>query len=90
LTYKIKFKKSVAKDLNKINRSDADKILQKLTSELSVKADDFPELQGEFTGLRNIELGIIVLFTQSLMIPHWFSEFNTEKMYIEIEWGENK
>jgi len=38
----------------------------------------------------NIELGIIVLFTQSLMIPHWFSEFNTEKMYIEIEWGENK
>ena len=57
MTYKIKFKKSVVKDLKKINRSDTDRILQKLTSELSVKADDFPELQGEFTGLRKYKVG---------------------------------
>ena len=57
MIYKIKFKKSVVKDLKKINRSDADRILQKLTSELSVKADDSPELQGEFTGLRKYRVG---------------------------------
>jgi mRNA interferase RelE/StbE len=57
LTYNITFKKSVAKDLKKIDRSDADRILRKLTSELSVKADQLPELQGQFAGLRKYRVG---------------------------------
>ncbi len=57
MAYKIRFKKSVAKDLKKIAPVEADKILKKLNSELSKKADQFPELQGPFAGLRKYRVG---------------------------------
>ena len=57
LAYKITFKKSVAKDLKKIDRSEADIILKKITSELSIQADKLPELKGPFTGLRKYRIG---------------------------------
>ena len=57
MAYKITFKKSVAKDLKKINPSDADKILTKLIAKLSVNADEYPELQGRFAGLRKYRVG---------------------------------
>lgn len=57
MAYNITFKKSVAKDLKKIGHSDAERILKKLTSELAVKADQFPELQGQFKGLRKYRVG---------------------------------
>lgn len=57
MTYNITFKKSVAKDLKKISRSESDRILKKLTTELSVKADQLPELQGRFAGLRKYRVG---------------------------------
>jgi len=57
LVYNITFKKSVAKDLKKINNSDADRILTKLTLELSEKPDQFPELKGQFAGLRKYRVG---------------------------------
>ena len=64
MTYKITFKKSVAKDLKKISRSDAEHILKKIATELSVKADQFPELQGQFAGLRKFRVGEYrVIFT---------------------------
>ena len=52
MAYNITFKKSVAKDLKKITSSEANRILNKLNLELSVKADQYPELQGAFAGLR--------------------------------------
>lgn len=57
MTYEITFKKSVVKDLNKINKKDADRILRKLQSDLAEKAEDFPELQGQFAGLRKFRVG---------------------------------
>jgi mRNA interferase RelE/StbE len=57
LTYKITFKKSVAKDLKKIGLPESERILNKLTTELSVKADQSPELQGQFAGLRKYRVG---------------------------------
>ena len=57
MIYNITFKKSVSKDLKKIDRSEADRILKKIASELSVKADQLPELQGQFTGLRKYRVG---------------------------------
>ena len=58
MAYNITFKKSVAKDLKKISSSDANRILKKLATELSVKADQYPELQGQFAGLRKYRVGI--------------------------------
>jgi len=64
LTYKITFKKSVAKDLTKIGRPESERILNKLNTELSVKADQLPELQGQFAGLRKYRVGEYrVIFT---------------------------
>ena len=57
MAYKITFKKSVAKDLKKISHAEADKILKKLSLDLSVNADQFPELQGQFAGLRKYRVG---------------------------------
>ena len=47
----------MAKDLKKISHVEADKILKKLSLELSEKADQFPELQGQFAGLRKYRVG---------------------------------
>ena len=57
MVYNITFKKSVSKDLKQIDHSEADKILKKISSELSVKVDQFPELQGNFAGLRKFRVG---------------------------------
>ena len=57
MAYNITFKKSVAKDFKKITSSEANRILNKLNSELSVKADQYPELQGTFAGLRKYRVG---------------------------------
>jgi len=57
LAYKITFKKSVSKDLKKISLAEADKILKKLYLDLSENADQFPELQGQFAGLRKYRVG---------------------------------
>lgn len=57
MAYKITFKKSVTKDLKKISHAEADKILKRLSSDLSEKADQFPELQGKFAGLRKYRTG---------------------------------
>ena len=72
MIYNITFKKSVSKDLKKIDRSEADRILKKIASELSVKADQLPELQGQFTGLRKYRVGnyrvIYVIIDDSVLI----------------------
>jgi mRNA interferase RelE/StbE len=57
LAYKITFKKSVSKDLKKIEHSEVERILQVISSELSMKADQFPTLKGQFTGLRKYRVG---------------------------------
>ena len=57
MVYNITFKKSVAKDLKKIDHSEADRILKKITSELSKQADELPELKGQFAGLRKYRIG---------------------------------
>lgn len=57
MAYNITFKKSVAKDLKKIDRPEANRILRKITSELSLIADQLPELQGQFAGLRKYRVG---------------------------------
>jgi mRNA interferase RelE/StbE len=57
LAYNITFKKSVAKDLKKIAVSDVNRILKKIESELSANAAQYPELQGQFAGLRKYRVG---------------------------------
>jgi len=72
LVYKITFKKSVAKDFKKIDYSEADRILKKITSELSKQAEKLPELKGQFAGLRKYRIGdyriVYVIIDDSVLI----------------------
>ena len=72
MVYKITFKRSVAKDLKKIDPSKADQILKKITSELSKKAEKSPELKGQFAGLRKYRIGsyrvVYVIIDDSVLI----------------------
>ncbi len=57
MKYKISFKKSVSRDLKKIDREQVEKILVKIDKELSTKAGQYPELKGTFSGLRKCRIG---------------------------------
>ena len=57
MSYKIAFKKSVARDLKKIDNDQVDRILKKIENELPEKAQTFPILTGKFSGLRKFRVG---------------------------------
>jgi len=57
LSYKIASKKSVSRDLRKIDREQADRILKKIEKDLPEKADNFPSLTGKFARLKKFRVG---------------------------------
>lgn len=57
MSYKIAFKKSVARDLKKIDKNQADRILKRIEDELPEKAETLPALTGKFSGLRKFRVG---------------------------------
>jgi mRNA interferase RelE/StbE len=57
LSYKIAFKKSVARDLKKIDKDQANRILRRIEEQLPDKAKVFPLLAGKFSGLRKFRVG---------------------------------
>ncbi len=64
MNYKIAFKKSVSRDLKKIEKEQAQRILNKVESELSGKAGILPALTGKFSGLKKFRVGDFrIIFT---------------------------
>jgi mRNA interferase RelE/StbE len=57
LSFKVTFKKSVTRDLKKIEKNQADTILKKIEEELPQKAETFSLLTGKFSGLRKFRVG---------------------------------
>ncbi len=57
MSYKIAFKKSVGRDLKKIDKDQVDRILKRIEEELPTKAETFPVLTGNFSGLRKFRVG---------------------------------
>jgi len=72
LAYNITYKKSVEKDLSRLGRSEARRILNKIEKELSARADNYPLLKGEFAGLRKLRVGdyrvIFAILEQEVLI----------------------
>ncbi len=56
MSCKIAFKKSVARDLKKIDKDLTDRILKRIEDELPEKAESFPALTGNFSGLRKFRV----------------------------------
>ncbi len=57
MNYKIAFKKSVSRDLKKIDKEQVKKILNKIEAELPQKAETLSTLTGKFSGLRKFRVG---------------------------------
>lgn len=57
MSFKVAFKKSVTRDLKKIEKNQVDTILKKIEEELPQKAETFSLLTGKFSGLRKFRVG---------------------------------
>jgi len=57
LAYNIVYKDSVHRDLKKLSKAEATRILDQIEAELSKKADSYPLLKGQFAGLRRYRAG---------------------------------
>ena len=57
MSFRIAFKKSVARELKRIDKDQADRILRKIEKELPEKTEAFPILSGKFSGLRKFRVG---------------------------------
>ncbi len=56
MAYKITFKKSVSKDLKKIDKPIVMEIFEKINTELSENADKYPQLKSKFASLRKFRV----------------------------------
>lgn len=57
MAYNIQYKRSVEKDLARLDKREARRILDKIEKELSAQPDRYPTLKGEFEGLRKMRMG---------------------------------
>jgi mRNA interferase RelE/StbE len=57
LAYNILYKKSVQRDLKKLSKAEAHRVLNHIEEELSKNADTYPLLKGQFAGLRKYRMG---------------------------------
>lgn len=55
--YNVVFKNSVGKDLSRLDKPTARRLLDKIEKELPGQADRQPVLKGEFAGLRKFRIG---------------------------------
>ena len=55
--YNIVYKKSVQRDLKKLSKAEARRVLNQVEEELSKNADAYPVLKGQFAGLRKYRDG---------------------------------
>jgi mRNA interferase RelE/StbE len=64
LAFNIKYKKSIERDLGRLDKKEARRILDKIENDLSEHAESYPVLKGEFAGLRKMRVGDYrVIFT---------------------------
>lgn len=57
MIYKIVYKSSVVRDLKKIDKTEAGRILDEIEKELGQSPDSHPVLKGTFAGLRRFRVG---------------------------------
>lgn len=57
MAFNIQYKKSVERDLGRLDKKEARRILDKIEKDLSEHAENYPALKGEFSGLRKMRVG---------------------------------
>ncbi len=57
MAYRIFYKESVSRDLSKLDKQEARRILNRIDRDLSKKAGSYPVLKGKYAGLRKYRIG---------------------------------
>ena len=57
MAFEIAYKKSVEKDVAKLGKAEATRILDKIEKDFATRADAYPVLKGQFAGLRKLRVG---------------------------------
>lgn len=57
MAFEIVYKRSVQKDLARLPKAAARRILDKIETDLSARADAYPALTAQFAGLRKLRVG---------------------------------
>ncbi|MCC7519365.1 MAG: type II toxin-antitoxin system RelE/ParE family toxin [Verrucomicrobiae bacterium] len=57
MAFEIVYKKSVEKDLAKLGKTEARRVLDKIDKDLATRPDAYPALRGQFAGLRKLRVG---------------------------------
>jgi mRNA interferase RelE/StbE len=57
LAYNIVYKRSVQRDLKKLSKAEASRVLDKVEEDLSKNPEAYPVLKGQFAGLRKYRVG---------------------------------
>ena len=57
MVYNVVYRKSVHRDLKKLSKIKARRIIDQLEHELSKKPETYPVLKGQFAGLRKYRVG---------------------------------
>lgn len=57
MAYNVVYKKSVRRDLKKLSKTTARRVIKQLEKGLSKKPETYPVLKGQFAGLRKYRVG---------------------------------
>lgn len=57
MAFNVIYKKSVHRDLKKLSKAGARRVIEQLEKDLSKKAETYPVLKGHFAGLRKYRVG---------------------------------
>ncbi len=57
MAFNVVYKKSVHRDLRKLSKTEACRVIEQLEKNLSKRAEAYPVLKGQFTGLRKYRVG---------------------------------
>lgn len=57
MAYNVVYKKSVSRDLKKLAKTEATRILNQIEKELTRNPESYPVLKGKFAGLRKFRIG---------------------------------
>jgi mRNA interferase RelE/StbE len=74
LAYSIAFKSTVSRDLAKLGKAEARRILARVEKDLAEKADSCPVLKGKWAGLRKYRVGdyraIFAILRSEVLVLH--------------------
>lgn len=72
MAYNVSYKSSVQRDLKKLGKAEARRILDRLEHDLASNPSQYPALKGEFAGLRKYRIGsyrvIFVILDQDVLV----------------------